>query len=175
MTTQPQTFWAADTDSTERALRQRIAELERLCDATYVAQGADAYNHATTVMAEWQAARVLAGRDPGCVGSLCDGLARLQEMIEQSEARAEELARENAALRAESTIEWKPFCSYTAADLLRRAIRGIRARRNRALWPAVENLCGVGSTVARHLCRWAGRDPDTGADLNAARAARGEG
>ncbi len=75
-------------------------------------------------------------------------------------------------LRAESVIEWEPGRSYTAAELLRRAIRGLRVRKDSDLWPAVRNMCGVGSTVAHFLCRWAGRDPDTGADLDAARAAR---
>jgi hypothetical protein len=74
-------------------------------------------------------------------------------------------------LRAENVIEWEPGRSYTAAELLRRAIRGIRVRKGRPLWPAVMNLCGVGSNVGHHLCRWAGRDPDTGADLDAARVA----
>lgn len=78
---------------------------------------------------------------------------------------------ELARLRAENVIEWEPGRSYTAAELLRRAIRGIRVRKGRPLWPAVMNLCGVGSTVGHHLCRWAGRDPDTGADLDAARVA----
>jgi hypothetical protein len=77
-------------------------------------------------------------------------------------------------LRAASVIEWEPGRSYTAAELLRRAIRGLHVRKGRPLWPAVMNLCGVGSTVAHYLCRWAGRDPDTGANLDAARAARGK-
>lgn len=86
--------------------------------------------------------------------------------------RVAELERERDRLRAESVIEWEPGRSYTAAELLRRAIRGLRVRKDSGLWPAVRNMCGVGSGVAHFLCRWAGRDPDTGADLNAARAVR---
>jgi hypothetical protein len=78
-------------------------------------------------------------------------------------------------LRAANKIEWEPGRSYTAAELLRRAIRGLHVRKGRPLWPAVMNLCGVGSTVGCYLCRWAGRDPDTGKEIDAARAARGEG
>lgn len=74
-------------------------------------------------------------------------------------------------LRAESVIEWEPGRSYTAAELLRRAIRVIRMRKDRSLCPPVENLFGVGNTVARYLCRWAGRDPDTGADMGAKQSA----
>lgn len=73
--------------------------------------------------------------------------------------------RERDRLRAESVIEWEAGRSYTAAELLRRAIRGLHVRKGRPLWPAVMNLCGVGSNVGHHLCRWAGRDPDTGAEL----------
>lgn len=74
------------------------------------------------------------------------------------------------ALRAASVIEWEPGRSYTAAELLRRAIRGLRVRKGRPVWPAVMNLFGVGSTVGHHLCRWAGRDPDTGDAIDATRS-----
>lgn len=147
MTTQPQTFWAADTDSTERALRQRIAELERvLADSNRLAA---------------EIGQALDGAGAATAPSLCD----LVEPVRK-------LRMQHDMLRAESVIEWEPGRSYTAAELLRRAIRGLHVRRGRPLWPAVMNLCGVGSTVGCFLCRWAGRDPDTGADLDAARAAR---
>lgn len=72
----------------------------------------------------------------------------------------------------ESIIEWEPGRSYTAAELLRRAIRGLRVRKGRPVWPAVMNLFGVGSNVGHHLCRWAGRDPETGQEIA---ARKGEG
>lgn len=80
------------------------------------------------------------------------------------ELRAEAEA-DRDRLRAESAIEWEHGRSYTAAQILRSAIRGLRVRKGHELWPAVRNLCGVGSNVAHYLCRWAGRNPDTGADL----------
>lgn len=70
---------------------QKILELERLCDATYVAQGADAYNHACSEMERWQAERVAAGKDPGTTGSLCDGLDWLYRELKRLEVRAEPL------------------------------------------------------------------------------------
>lgn len=76
------------------------------------------------------------------------------------------------ALRAASVIEWEPGRSYTAAELLRQVISNARPRKGDMLWPSVMKLCGVGSTVANHLCRWAGRDPDTGKDIA---ARKGEG
>jgi hypothetical protein len=100
---------------------------------------------------------------------------QIQEAIWRREAkggRLGELAAEVEALRAASVIEWEPGRSYTAAELLRRAIRGIRGRKSRSICPAVENLFGCGNTVARYLCRWAGRDPDTGQEIA---ARKGEG
>lgn len=80
---------------------------------------------------------------------------------------------ERDRLRAENVIEWESGRSFTTAELLRRAIRGIRVRKGRPLWPAVMNLCGVGSNVSHHICRWAGRDPDTGRDIAACANAEG--
>lgn len=68
------------------ALIERNAELERLCDATYVAKGADAYNHACETMEAWQRLRAEAGKDPGCEGSLCDGLSWLHSRVDSLEA-----------------------------------------------------------------------------------------
>lgn len=65
-----------------------IAELERLCDATYVAQGADAYNHACDEMDRFQKERVAAGKEAGCEGSLCDGMAWLYGRIADLEKPA---------------------------------------------------------------------------------------
>lgn len=69
---------------------ERCLELERLCDATYVTQGADAYNKACSEMERWQAERVSKGKDPGTQGSLCDGMSWLYERIADLEAKLEE-------------------------------------------------------------------------------------
>jgi hypothetical protein len=98
--------------------------------------------------------QALDGAGAATAPSLCD-------LIEP----ARKLRMQHDMLRAESVIEWEPGRSYTAAELLRRAIRGITVRKSRPLWPAVMNLCGLGSNAAHHLCRWAGRDPDTGATI----------
>ena len=68
-------------------LTAKVMELERLCDDTYVAQGADAYNHACDEMERWQEQRKLAGKDPGTEGSLCDGISWLYSYIDKLEAR----------------------------------------------------------------------------------------
>lgn len=77
-------------------------ELERLCDATYVQQGADAYHHACEVLEAWQEARFVAGKDRGCEGSLCDGLSWLQSQVTKLEDDRDALAAENKALREEN-------------------------------------------------------------------------
>lgn len=74
-------------------------ELERLCDATYVQQGADAYHHACEVLEAWQEVRFVAGKDQGCEGSLCDGLSWLQSQVTKLEDDRDALAAENKALR----------------------------------------------------------------------------
>ena len=86
----------------EAALVARNVELERLCDSTYVEQGADAYHHACEVMEAWQKARCAAGKDPGCEGSLCDGLSWLQTRITKTEAERDALAAEVGALREDA-------------------------------------------------------------------------
>jgi hypothetical protein len=81
--------YAAVQAALEASLNQKdpkIAELERLCDATYVAQGADAYNHACDVMERWQAERAAAGKEVGTTGSLCDGIAWLYGRLDELEA-----------------------------------------------------------------------------------------
>lgn len=67
-------------------LHCQILELEKLCDATYVAMGADAYNHACDEMEAWQEKRRVRGQEAGTTGSLCDGMAWLYEHIEHLEA-----------------------------------------------------------------------------------------
>lgn len=65
---------------------KQIHDLERLCDDTYVAQGADAYNHACDEMERWQEQRKKAGKEIGTEGSLCDGISWLYEYIDTLEA-----------------------------------------------------------------------------------------
>lgn len=141
-------------------LRQRIAELER--DLQFVERWAN--HHGVKPCVTPAEALSMIQHYPAITaitGSYSDG-----KRPETPNPYAE-LDR----LRAESVIEWEPGRSYTAAELLRRVIANIRPRKGDMLWPAVIKACGVGSTVAHFLCRWAGRDPDTGADLEAARAA----
>jgi hypothetical protein len=109
---------------------------------------------------------------PGCppvsdeYGHLCafdmtpqEAWAHWRQVAHEERIESDRLRAELEAKGAASVIEWEPGRSYTAAELLRRAIRGIRGRNGRSICPAVENLFGCGS---RYLCRWAGRDPDTG-------------
>ncbi len=103
--------------------------------------------------------------------------SRITELEREIAQRDADISYETACesirrLRAESTIELEPGRSYKAAELLRIVIWRHRVRKGKSLWPAVMSMFGVDMTVAQYLCRWAGRDPDTGADLNAARAAR---
>lgn len=65
--------------------RDQILELDRICNETYVAMGADAYNHACDEMEAWQEKRRVRGQEVGTTGSLCDGIAWLYERIEHFE------------------------------------------------------------------------------------------
>ena len=78
-------------ESRIKKLEAANAELERLCDATYVAQGADAYNHACSEMERHQKHREDAGKEVGCTGSLCDGMAWLYDKLNATEAANAEL------------------------------------------------------------------------------------
>lgn len=104
----------------EAALVARNAELERLCDATYVAKGADAYNHACETMAAWQKARAKAEKDAGCEGSLCDGLSWLQSRVDSLEAERDALAERVKAMDADAErLNWfdeNGFTAYRAID-----------------------------------------------------------
>ena len=53
---------------------------------------ADAYEIACEDLENWQLERLAAGKDPGTMGSLCDGIARLCEMLEEAEAALAERA-----------------------------------------------------------------------------------
>ncbi len=96
----------------------------------------------------------------------------LDQIARPSVNQVNPLAAELEKLRAASVIEWEPGRYYTAAELLRRAIRGITASKRRPLWTQVMHFFYVGSNVGHHLCRWAGRDPDTGKEIA---ARKGEG
>lgn len=69
------------------ALKAANTQLEALCDETYVARGADAYNHACNEMEAWQAKRRKARKAVGTEGSLCDGIAWLYERIDVLETK----------------------------------------------------------------------------------------
>ena len=79
----------------------KILELEKLCDTTYVAQGADAYNHACSEMERWQQKRFAAGKDAGCEGSLCDGMAWLYGHIDELEEKLYKMRKQLAKLKTE--------------------------------------------------------------------------
>jgi hypothetical protein len=144
----PLTKWSYhDIPQLVQALKDDRDRLRAECDAKD-AVIAD-FRHLTAEIGQ-----ALDGASAATAPSLCDLIEPVRKLRMQHDM-----------LRAESVIEWEPGRSYTAAELLRRAIRGLRVRKDSDLWPAVRNMCGVGSTVAHFLCRWAGRDPDTGAEL----------
>ena len=67
------------------ALKAENLKLEALCDKTYVAKGADAYNHACEVLESWQEKRIAQGKEPGCQGSLCGGMEWLYAKVDELE------------------------------------------------------------------------------------------
>ena len=71
------------------SLKATNLELERLCDATYVTQGADAYNHACSMMEQYQAERKAARKEVGTERSLCDGISWLYTRIASLESQLE--------------------------------------------------------------------------------------
>ncbi len=86
------------------ALRERVieleaknAELERLCESTYVARGADAYNHACELTEQWDADRVEKGLAPiypaGESRSLCGWVESIRELLDNAEATIAGLRR----------------------------------------------------------------------------------
>ena len=78
--------------------RAKIDELEHLCDTTYVASGADAYNHACDEMERWQKDRAEAGKEIGTEGSLCDGIAWLYKHVAGVESELQQAREERTAL-----------------------------------------------------------------------------
>lgn len=83
------------------SLRAINLELERVCEATYVAQGADAYHHACSLMERHQKERAVAGKVVGTERSLCDGLSWLYGHIAGLESQLEAERLEIAELQAQ--------------------------------------------------------------------------
>lgn len=84
-----------DAESAATApLLARIAELEKLCDETYVKQGADAYNNACDEMERWQKQRKADGKEVGTTGSLCDGIAWLYLHVSKLDQQLAEARKE---------------------------------------------------------------------------------
>ena len=73
------------------SLKAKNLELERVCDATYVTQGADAYNHACSMMEQYQAERKAARKEVGAESSLCDGISWLYTRIASLESQLEDV------------------------------------------------------------------------------------
>jgi hypothetical protein len=90
---------AASRDSEIEALRDANLELERLCDATYVAQGADAYHHACECLEAYQDVRRTKGKEVGTTGSLCDGMEWVYARLDETEANIEALRADAARYR----------------------------------------------------------------------------
>lgn len=78
-------------------LLARIAGLEKLCDETYVKQGADAYNNACDEMERWQKQRKADGKEVGTTGSLCDGIAWLYLHVSKLEQQLDVMAKNTEA------------------------------------------------------------------------------
>ena len=86
-------------------LEAQVKELDRLCDATYVAQGADAYNHACDMLEQFQAVRAAAGKEIGTEGSLCDAMAWLYGRLDELEAQIDASPKVGSdAISVEGTV-----------------------------------------------------------------------
>ena len=93
---QEATAWRLACENKDREIAALVAtntELERVCDATYVATGADAYYHACDELERYQSLRAKAGKEVGTTHSLCDGMGWVY-------GRLDALEREIAGLRA---------------------------------------------------------------------------
>jgi hypothetical protein len=77
----------ARTDNEADAQRIAAALNQQAADAN-TKQQAESYEIACEILEDWQESRVAAGLDPGCCGSVCDGISRLCEMVEEAEAAA---------------------------------------------------------------------------------------
>lgn len=90
------------------ALKQSNLELERLCDRTYVQQGADAYNHCCEVFESWRVKRQkLDFPTHDWSDGLYNSLNWLQDTIEELEAENEAQAKrlEEAVNRIKDMLE----------------------------------------------------------------------
>ena len=116
------TINALETAQLVCAERDRLAaqnlELEKLCDVTYVANGADAYHHACECMEAYQAKRAAAGKEKGTIGSLCDGMEWLYARLESVEAELETIRKQEpvAVIGSFGKVYWIG-CS-TASEII---------------------------------------------------------
>lgn len=92
----------SDHEQAVAKLTDEVHELERLCDATYVQQGADAYDYACALIEQLQGERIANGREPGTQGSLCDGLAWAYGELMKAEDEITRLRAEVDALRLDA-------------------------------------------------------------------------
>ena len=81
-------------------LEQQNKELEGLCDATYVAKGADAYEHACETLEEEQRKRLADNRKVQGLGTLCGSITWLFAELEKAEDRKIEYKNRAALLEA---------------------------------------------------------------------------
>lgn len=85
------------------ALKESNLELERLCDRTYVKQGADAYNHCCEVFEAWRVKRQkldLPTHD--WADGLYNSLNWLQDTVEELETESAAQAKRIAELESEA-------------------------------------------------------------------------
>lgn len=99
-------------------LLARIAELDKLCDETYVKQGADAYNNACDEMERWQKQRKADGKEVGTTGSLCDGIAWLYLHVSKLEQQLDVMAR-NTEAQAHASLQREIELTEKAKKLAR--------------------------------------------------------
>ncbi len=92
----------SDHEQAVAKLTDEVHKLERLCDATYVQQGADAYDYACALIEQLQGERIANGREPGTQGSLCDGLAWAYGELMKAEDEMTRLRAEADSLRKDA-------------------------------------------------------------------------
>ena len=110
---------------------EKIAELEHLCDATYVAQGADAYTHACARMEQFQKERAKAGKEIGTEGSLCDGMEWLYGKLGELERQLVESVELLRSLRHYSNCSIDSSFRPHFDDLLIAVNKAINAKETK--------------------------------------------
>ena len=116
-------------------LKADYLEVERLCDATYVAKGADAYNHACDEMERFQNQRRKAGKKVGTERSLCDGMAWLYRHVSDVEAERDALQAKLDALQTHEPVQF-------LADATRFKLTFDAKGRVSTMWAHMEKLEG---------------------------------